>query len=299
LNNTQIYLSLYNINNFIVRITICVHKKELYLQKDFRQIATMKLRVACQLKYESQENVPLVLVLRPQSGAGQQVLEEQFLISPNITFTEYRDIYGNLCQRIFSPIGKLSITSTALVETSDTIDVDFSANFIPVENLPEQLLIYLLPSRYCESDRFSYMAAEITQYFNLGYAQVEGIRQWVRNNVEYQYGYSSSSSSACDINQSRIGVCRDFSHLCIALCRAINIPARMVVGYLYDLKPMDLHAWFEVYLDNQWFTFDATQQFAKGNRVVLAYGRDASDVAFATQFGNIQLLDMQVSVYAS
>ncbi|CAH0997548.1 hypothetical protein EMA8858_03682 [Emticicia aquatica] len=259
----------------------------------------MKLNIACQLNYESQENVPLVLMLRPQSGSGQQVIEEQFLLSPNITFTEYSDIYGNLCQRIHSPIGNLTITTTALVETSDTIDVNFRANFIPVENLPAHTLIYLLPSRYCESDKFSFMAADITQNLPLGYQQVEAIRRWVRSNVVYEYGYSSSSSSACDINQSRIGVCRDFSHLCIALCRGINIPARMVVGYLYNLEPMDLHAWFEVYLENQWFTFDATQEHPKGNRVVLAYGRDASDVAFATQFGNIMLCDMQVSVTAA
>jgi transglutaminase-like putative cysteine protease len=140
------------------------------------------------------------------------------------------------------------------------------------------------------------MAHEITQNFQTGYARVDAICQWVRSNVVYEYGNSSSSSSACDINLSRIGVCRDFSHLCIALCRAINLPARMVVGYLYELKPMDLHAWFEVYLENQWFIFDATQVEPKGNRVVLAYGRDASDVAFATQFGNIFLNNLQVSV---
>jgi transglutaminase-like putative cysteine protease len=258
----------------------------------------MKLKIACQLSYESQENVPLVLMLRPQSGLAQKIIEEQYLLTPHLPISAYKDIYGNLCQRIFSPIGHLTISTSAIVETSDTIDVNFYANFIPVEQLPDYILMYLLPSRYCESDRFSYMAAEITQNLYLGYPQVEAIRQWVRNNVVYEYGFSSSSSSACDINQSRIGVCRDFSHLCIALCRAINIPARMVVGYLYDLKPMDLHAWFEVYLENQWFTFDATQAYPIGNRVVLAYGRDASDVAFATQFGNIQLVDMQVSVEA-
>lgn len=256
----------------------------------------MKLRVNCQIDYECTENVPLILMLRPQSGAAQQVLIEQLSFFPNTTFSEYQDIYGNLCQRLLSTIGSFRILASALVETSDTIDVNFAARALPIELLPDFTLVYLLPSRYCESDRFLFMADEITQNFQAGYEQVNAICNWVRSNVIYEYGYSSSSSSACDINSSRIGVCRDFSHLSIALCRAINIPARMVVGYLYDLKPMDLHAWFEVYLENQWFTFDATQTQPKGNRVVLAYGRDASDVAFATQFGNIFLNNMQVSV---
>lgn len=256
----------------------------------------MKLRVACQLSYECPENVPLVLMLRPQSGAAQQVLNEEFYLSPPTLFSEYQDVYGNSCQRLLSPIGNFTITSSATVDTSDTIDVNFAAKALPVEQLPDCTLVYLLPSRYCESDRFLQMASEITYNFQTGYEKVNAISQWVRSNVTYEYGFSSSSSSACDINMSRIGVCRDFSHLCIALCRAINIPARMVVGYLHELEPMDLHAWFEVYLENQWFTFDATQTEPKGNRVVLAYGRDASDVAFATQFGNIYLNDMQVSV---
>lgn len=256
----------------------------------------MKLRVACQIDYECPENIPLILMLRPQSGAAQQILNEDFSFSPDTTFSEYKDIYGNLCQRLVSPIGSFRIQSSALVETSDNIDVNFAARALLIEKLPDFTLIYLLPSRYCESDRFLFMADEITQNFQTGYARVDAICQWVRSNVVYEYGNSSSSSSACDINQSRIGVCRDFSHLCIALCRAVNLPARMVVGYLYELKPMDLHAWFEVYLENQWFTFDATQVEPKGNRVVLAYGRDASDVAFATQFGNIFLNNLHVSV---
>ncbi len=258
----------------------------------------MKLRVACQIDYECPENVPLILMLRPQSGAAQQILTEQFSFYPTTLFSEYQDIYGNLCQRLLSPIGNFTIQTSALVETSDIIDVNFAARALPIEQLPDFTLIYLLPSRYCESDRFLIMADEITQYFQTGYEKINAICQWVRSNVTYEYGYSSSSSSACDINLSRIGVCRDFSHLCIALCRAINVPARMVVGYLHELDPMDMHAWFEVYLENQWFTFDATQAQAKGNRVVLAYGRDASDVAFATQFGNIYLNNMQVSVEA-
>ncbi|MFY7910224.1 MAG: transglutaminase family protein [Emticicia sp.] len=256
----------------------------------------MKLRVNCQIEYQCAENVPLILMLRPQSGAAQQVLQESLTFTPHTQFTEYQDNYGNLCQRLVSPIGNFKIDASAIVSTSDTIDVNFAAGAVAPQFIPDYAQVYILPSRYCESDRFLQMAAEITQNFSTGYEKANAICQWVKDNVTYEYGYSSSSTSAVDINQTRIGVCRDFSHLAIALSRAINLPARMVVGYLYELDPMDMHAWYEVYLENQWYTFDATQAEAKGNRVILAYGRDASDVAFATQFGNLQLNSMIVTV---
>jgi len=273
------------------------HSKKLSLHIQL-SLTQMKLKVACQLDYDSKENVPLILILRPQSGSGQQVIEENYTFNPNLPIAEYKDVYGNLCQRIISPIGKFSIRTSAIVQAQDNLDINFEADYVPVENLPAEVLIYLLASRYCEVDKLFNLAVEITQDIDLGYAQVDTICQWVRKNIRYEYGHSSSSTSAFDISQSRIGVCRDFSHLCMALCRCLSIPARMVVGYLYDLKPMDLHAWFEAYIGDRWYTFDATQNTLKGNRVVLAYGRDANDVAFATQFGDMELLSMLVSVEA-
>jgi transglutaminase-like putative cysteine protease len=256
----------------------------------------MKLQISCELDYISQENVPLVLMLRPRSGAGQWVAKEEYLFTPNVQVTEYTDSYGNICQRLISPEGNFSIKTSAIVATSDHIEVNFDAQFVPVEYLPNDILIYLLPSRYCESDKLANLAIEIVGDLPMGYAQVDAIRQWVKDNIIFQYSHSTTSTSAQDTAQSRMGVCRDFSHLCIALCRSLNIPARMAVGYLHELKPMDLHAWFEAYLGENWFTFDATQTEPKGNRVVLAYGRDAADVALATQFGDMQLVSMYVSV---
>jgi transglutaminase-like putative cysteine protease len=167
---------------------------------------------------------------------------------------------------------------------------------VPVEQLPNEILIYILPSRYCESDKLANLALEIAGNLPMGYAQVDAIRQWVKDHISFEYGHSTTSTSAQDTIHNRKGVCRDFSHLCIALCRSLNIPARMVVGYLHELKPMDLHAWFEAYLGGKWYTFDATQAAPKGNRVVLAHGRDAADVALATQFGEMQLASMYVAV---
>jgi len=256
----------------------------------------MKLKVACQLDYESKENAPLILMLRPQNGLQQQIIEENYILSPNISFSEYQDVYGNLCQRIIAPSGKLTINTSSIVETQNHVEINFEAGYVPVENLPNEVIIYILPSRYCESDKLHSLAFEITQNLPLGYPQVDAIRQWVKTHIVYEYDRSSTSTSAFDIVQTKIGVCRDFTHLCLALCRAINIPARMVVGYLHDLKPMDLHAWFEAYVGDKWYIFDATQDSPKGNRVVIAYGRDANDVAFASQFGEIELLNMWVSV---
>jgi transglutaminase-like putative cysteine protease len=256
----------------------------------------MKLKVACQLVYESLENAPLILMLRPQNGLEQQIIEQRYLLSPNLTLTEYKDVYGNLCQRFMTPIGKLSIETATIVEAKDNLDINFAADFVPVENLPNDVIIYILPSRYCESDKLYHLAKEITKNVLAGYAQVDTIRQWVKDNIHFEYGRSSSSTSAYDVTISKTGVCRDFTHLCMALCRALSIPARMVVGYLHELKPMDLHAWFEAYVGDKWFTFDATQDAPKGNRVVIAYGRDANDVAFATQFGDMELQTMWVSV---
>lgn len=256
----------------------------------------MKLSVSCQLDYETEQNTPLILMLRPRSGSGQWITMEEYLLKPSVPVIEYTDSYGNLCQRIFTPDSNFTIKTSAIVEVADQIDVNFEANFVPVQELPDDTLIYLLPSRYCESDKLGGLAATIVRNQNTGYEQVEAIRQWINENVRYEYNHSNASTSAQNTADSRIGVCRDFSHLGIALCRSLNIPARLVVGYLYELKPMDLHAWFEAYLGGRWYTFDATQTEPKGNRVILAYGRDAADVAMATQFGNMNLTQMWVSV---
>lgn len=256
----------------------------------------MKLSVSCQLDYETEQNTPLILMLRPRSGSGQWITMEEYLLKPSVPVIEYTDSYGNLCQRIFTPDSNFTIKTSAIVEVADQIDVNFDANFVPVQELPDDTLIYLLPSRYCESDKLGGLAATIVRNQNTGYEQVEAIRQWINENVRYEYNHSNASTSAQNTADSRIGVCRDFSHLGIALCRSLNIPARLVVGYLYELKPMDLHAWFEAYLGGRWYTFDATQTEPKGNRVILAYGRDAADVAMATQFGNMNLTQMWVSV---
>ncbi|QIP11279.1 transglutaminase family protein [Spirosoma aureum] len=258
----------------------------------------MQLNAGCELSFEAQEPTPLILMLRPRSGAGQWIIREEYQITPAVNVTEFTDMYGNLCQRVVAPQGPFSIHFSATVQTADIIDVSIGAPYTPVEDLPDDVLHYTLPSRYCQSDQLGDLATEITSNSEPGYDQAEAIRRWIHTNIVYQYGTSDASTSAVDTANKRIGVCRDFTHLGISLCRSLNIPARMVVGYLYQLDPMDLHAWFEAYVDGRWFTFDATQDQPRGNRITVAYGRDAADVAFTTQFGAMTLNDMKVWVDA-
>ena len=256
----------------------------------------MKLKVTCQLDYQTYQNVPLIFLLKLRPDFNQTILNEEFIVEPAVPVTEYLDHYGNYCQRMISPMGQFSIKTSALVVTAPTIEVDSSANFVLIQDVPDDVLLYLLPSRYCESDKLLAKASEIIYYLSTGYEMVEAIRQWVRNNIKYAYNYSTPSTSAMDTLDSQIGVCRDLSHLAIALCRSINIPTRFVVGYLYNLEPMDLHAWFEAYVGGKWYTFDATQENTTGGRAVLAYGRDAADVATMTYFGDLQLDSMFVGL---
>jgi transglutaminase-like putative cysteine protease len=169
--------------------------------------------------------------------------------------------------------------------TADGVDQAPGAPFVEIQYLPDAVLSYLLPSRYCESDRFGQMAAEITAGWQPGYDQVAAILQWLRSSIRYVPGSSDFPISAIEVNARQSGVCRDLSHLGIALCRGLSIPARMVVGYLYGLEPMDLHAWFEAYVGGRWYTFDATQSEPRGGYVAIGYGRDAADVAVYSQFG--------------
>jgi transglutaminase-like putative cysteine protease len=166
--------------------------------------------------------------------------------------------------------------------------VNPGAPFTIVQNLPDSALQYLLPSRYCPSDKLESRAREIVGTASPGYGQVEAIRAWIQAGIEYRYGTSDASTDAVATLERGAGVCRDFAHVGIAMTRAMRIPARMVVGYLLGLEPMDLHAWFEAYVGDRWYTFDATQAAPRGGRVVLAYGRDAADVAFISNYGPLE-----------
>jgi transglutaminase-like putative cysteine protease len=258
----------------------------------------MRLNAGCHLLFEAIAPSPLILMLRPRSGLSQWVVREEYQFAPPVSVIEYVDSYGNLCQRLITLPGIFQVNTTATVETSDVIDVQPGAAFVPVQELPDYTLQFLLPSRYCQSDLLGGLANEIVAGIDSAYDQVEAIRSWLYTHIEYRYETSDASTSAIDTAKTRVGVCRDFVHLGIALCRSLTIPTRMVVGYLYQLEPMDLHAWFEAFVGGRWYTFDATQPEPRGNRITIAYGRDAADVALATQFGLLTLTEMNVWVSA-
>jgi transglutaminase-like putative cysteine protease len=245
----------------------------------------MWLRTGCELTFDITVPVPFVLMLRPRSGAQQWVAREEYRLQPSVPVFEFTDGYGNLCQRLIAPTGPFEVSTSADVMTADFVDQAFGAPFIEIQNLPDAVLGYLLPSRYCESDRFNQMATEIAAGHLPGYDQVAAIVNWLRHNISFRPGSSDIPVSAIEVNARQFGVCRDLAHLGIALCRSLSIPARMVVGYLYRLAPMDLHAWFEVYVGGRWYTFDATQAELKGGYVAVGYGRDAADVAVFNQYG--------------
>lgn len=245
----------------------------------------MWLKVSCVLEFHIPTPVPFILMLRPRSGAQQWVAREEYWLSPYVPVMEFTDEYGNLCQRLTAPQGKFSIVTNADIMTADAVDQSPGAPFTEIQNLPNDVLSYLLPSRYCESERFHEMAAEITAGKTVGYDQVSTIVSWLSKNIQYRPGSSDLAVSATEVNALGYGVCRDLAHLGIALCRSLSIPARLVVGYLHQLQPMDLHAWFEAYVGGRWYTFDAVNEQLKGSYVAVGYGRDAADVAIYNQYG--------------
>ena len=251
----------------------------------------MKLRVNCLLRFQVVEASVLILMLRPFRGVQQWINREVYTIKPAIPMIESTDSFGNSCQRMLAPAGDFLINTSAEVMVTDSVDVAPGACFVEIQNLPNQVLTFLLPSRYCESDRFGDLAREITVDALPGYDQVSKISDWVREFIEYKPGTSEFPLSATEVHQLGHGVCRDLAQVAIALCRSISIPARLVVGYLYNLQPMDLHAWFEAYIGGRWYTFDPTQQAPCGGRVIIAFGRDAADVSIFHQFGSGCLLN--------
>ena len=245
----------------------------------------MWLRTSCDITFDIVVPTPFVLMLRPRSGRHQWVAAEEYRLDPYVPVLEFTDIYGNLCQRLVAQPGPFAVHTVSEVMTADALDTAPGAPFIEVQKLPDAVLNYLLPSRFCEADRFSQMTLEITSGKAMGYDQVVAIVDWIRDSIRYDYDGSELLVSAAEVNQRGSGVCRDYAHLAIAMCRSLCIPARMVVGYLHELDPMDLHAWFEAYVGDRWYAFDAMQSPGKGGYVAVGYGRDAADVAVFNQFG--------------
>ncbi|HKV88529.1 MAG TPA: transglutaminase family protein [Candidatus Dormibacteraeota bacterium] len=239
--------------------------------------------------------------VRPRSDASHRLVTETWTTQPPIPIDEYADIYGNPVKRLVMPPGDLALRYDAVVAVPDEPDADASSSRQPaVDEVPGELLHFTLPSRYCLSDRLMGVAWEMFGQTEPGGPRVQAICDWVHDNLKFQYGSSDPLTTSVDVFDSRTGVCRDFAHLAITFCRAMNIPARYAFGYLPDIyvpppyHPMDFAAWMEVWLADRWWTFDPRNNERRVGRVLIGRGRDALDVAMLTTFGPAVFRSMTV-----
>jgi transglutaminase-like putative cysteine protease len=256
----------------------------------------MQIRLGYDIQFDIPAITAMVALLHVHPSREGDLLEPDTLrIDPAIDTTEYIDGFGNRCTRFVAPEGLLRLHSSTQVRDSGNPDeVNEHAREVPIGEVPSQYLCYLLNSRYCEVDRFANIAFELFGHVSPGWARVQAICDWVHGKVTFSYPHARPTKSALDVYTERIGVCRDFQHLAITFCRAMNVPARYATGYLGDIGvpnsgPMDFSAWFEVYLEGRWWTFDARHNTPRIGRVLMAVGRDASDVAITTSFGQASL----------
>lgn len=261
----------------------------------------MHIRVGCEFSYEASWPTPTVLLVQPHPDVDQTLIREEWKCTPPLALRRYRDIYGNICQRVLLPTGEHILHYDALVDVSDSWDeVDSDAPQMPVEDLPDEVLLYTLPSRFCLSDVLSDTAWQLFGQTKPGWERVQAICDWVHTTIRFQYGSSTSLTTAVDVYEQKVGVCRDFTHLAVTFCRALNIPTRYVFGYLPDIgvpppdSPMDFCAWMEVYLGGRWWTFDPRNNTPRVGRVLIGRGRDALDVAMVTSYGSPTLKQMTV-----
>lgn len=261
----------------------------------------MHVRVGCSIVHQNPFPTPMLFALAPpELDTNHQRLEEVRTVTPDTPFYDYIDSFGNKIWRVLAPAGLFRVDYDAIFEvppTPDPVLPDLPKT--PVEQLPDEVIVYTLPSRHCPSDLFINDAWQMFGHIQGGWAQMQAVCDWLHSNVVYSKG-SNSSTTAWDAYQARKGVCRDFAHLGVSFSRALNFPARYVCGYLPDINvpfdptPMDFHAWFEVFIDGAWRTFDARHNYPRVGRVLIARGRDAVDVAFATIYGSSRLESIKI-----
>jgi transglutaminase-like putative cysteine protease len=253
----------------------------------------IQIRAGYEIAYDCPAPTPMLLVLSVDPKREINLLTPQHIsFSPSIPSREYHDQFGNRCHRILAPAGRITMTADFIIADSGELDeVAPEAQQVPVDSLPDEIMIFLLGSRYCETDKLMQTAWSLFGNTPPGWARVQAICDYVHEWLTFGYAYARPTKTAAEAHAERQGVCRDFAHLAVTLCRCMNIPARYCTGYLGDIgidplpDPMDFSAWFEVYLGGRWYSFDARHNHPRIGRVVMARGRDATDVAMATIFG--------------
>jgi transglutaminase-like putative cysteine protease len=260
--------------------------------------ATRPLTVRCGLEfaYQAADPTHIVLLIQPRLEPGQAMEGEQLEFSPGVEVEEYQDVHHNLVRRFELPAGRTYIRHDAFVTLSSLPEnQDIKDGVLPVGELTAELLRYTLPSRYCDSDRLMDFAYQQFGQIPHGLRRVQAICDWVHEKIEYRWGSGSPYTSASEVLAQRFGICRDFAHVAIALCRCFNLPARYVTGHLPDIAcldsgaAMDFHAYFQVYFGHRWNTFDARFNTARIGRIHIACGFDAVECAFSTLYGAANL----------
>jgi len=262
----------------------------------------VKLRIGYELRYSFPQPTPVVVMLNVHySRVSDLETPDNVIVSPSVPISGYRDGFGNWCTRFLAPAGEMSITTNALIRDSGAPDPQaYDAQQSAVEDLPEEALVFLLPSRFCESDRMLDLAWSLFGHIAPGWGRVQAICDFAHTHIRFDYNAARATRTACEGYEEQVGVCRDFAHLALAFCRALNIPARYCTGYLGDVgmpppyPPGDFAAWIEVWLGGRWHTFDPRNNTPRIGRVLMARGRDAADVAIAMTFGPNQLTGFRV-----
>jgi transglutaminase-like putative cysteine protease len=262
----------------------------------------MKIRVGYELIYDFPQPTPMIIILGTHfTRASDVVRPDHLATSPSVPIWPYRDTFGNWCNRIVAPAGRIRLSADGVVH--DTGLPDETAPSAPqhaVEDLPPETLTFLLGSRYCETDRLSEVAWKLFEKSPRGWGRVQAICDFVHRHVTFGYEYARETMTAWEVFNEGKGVCRDYAHLAITLCRCMNIPARYCTGYLGDIgmpppySPMDFAGWFEAYLGGRWYTFDARHNIPRIGRVLIAQGRDAADVPITLTFGPGKLVSFKV-----
>ena len=262
----------------------------------------MLIRAGYDIGFSTSYSVPMLANLSVHPSRNKDLRTAQrIMTTPDVPMYDYLDSFGNICTRLTIPAGGITISTGFVIEDPFLPDdVDTSAQQVPIEDLPDEAMLYLLSSRFCETDRLSDIAWSLFGGVAKGWPLIQAIVTYAHERIAFDYQQARPTKSAWDAHEERVGVCRDYAHLAVALCRCMNIPARYCTGYMGDMDlpaivgDMDFSAWFEAYLGGRWYTFDARHNYPRKGRILMARGRDAVDVALTNTFGPTQLARFNV-----